>query len=51
MWDSIFSRKKQGLASFIPKKIWFHVGVNIGEPIAPSKATASMLEAQVKGLL
>ncbi|MEQ1664897.1 MAG: 1-acyl-sn-glycerol-3-phosphate acyltransferase, partial [Bdellovibrionales bacterium] len=51
MWDSIFSRKKQGLASFIPKKIWFHVDVRIGEPIAPSKATATMLEAQVKGLL
>ncbi len=50
LWGSFFSRKG-GAAMRRPfRRFWSHVGVVVGDAIAPGDATAAVLEAKVKEL-
>lgn len=47
LWGSVFSRKDRVR---VPRRFWSRVRLSIGEPIAPERATAELLEARVRAL-
>ena len=50
LWGSWFSRRKGGGIRKLPGRLFAHVPVNIGEPVAASEVTAAKLELLVRTL-
>ncbi len=50
LWGSVFSHHKIKAMSKVPRRVWFPVGLTIGELIEPAKVTASSLELKVREL-
>ncbi len=50
LWGSIFSHRGARAMTKLPRRIWFPVELNIGEPISAEKSTAVYLEAKVREL-
>lgn len=51
MWGSLFSRRDSRLRQArLPRRFWSKIGLRIADPLSPEKATAALLEQQVKAL-
>jgi hypothetical protein len=50
LWGSWFSRRKGGGIRKLPGRLFAHVPVNIGEPVAAAEVTAAKLELLVRTL-
>lgn len=50
LWGSMFSRYAKQVIKRLPRKFMAKVDLIVGEPIAPERVTAEMLEEQVKQL-
>ncbi len=50
LWGSIFSHHGAKAMTKLPRRIWFPVELNIGEPVSAERSTAAYLEVKVREL-
>jgi 1-acyl-sn-glycerol-3-phosphate acyltransferase len=50
LWGSSFSRKYKGPSRLWPRRLWSHIGLSVGPPIAPQHASAPALQQAVYAL-
>jgi 1-acyl-sn-glycerol-3-phosphate acyltransferase len=50
LWGSPFSRRRRGLARYLPRRLWPRIRVRIGAPVAPQDVTPESLREKVIAL-